>query len=76
MRKIGIGALGFVGGLLLALVVQDLLAVAFVRDGAMPLVLGLVLGFLIPVLAVLGAVVALLIDGRAASRRSGARSGE
>ncbi len=76
MRKIGIGALGLVGGLLLALVVQDLLAVTFVRDGTIPLALGIVLGFLMPVLAVLGAIVALLIDGRAAGSRSGARRGE
>jgi hypothetical protein len=70
MRKVGIGALGLIGGVLLAVVVQDLLARAFVRDGAVPLPLALVLGFMIPVFAVLGVVGAILADNRRLRRNS------
>lgn len=69
MRKVGIGALGLVGGVLLALVVQDLLAVAFLRDGTIPTPLAIVLGFLMPVFGVLGAVISVLIYSRHTKRQ-------
>lgn len=68
MRKVGIGALGLVGGVLLALVVQDLLAAAFLQGGTIPIPLGIVFGFLMPVFGVLGAVIAVLIDRRHTTR--------
>lgn len=68
MRKVGIGALGIIGGVLLALIVQDLLASAFLRDGTIPLGLAIVMGFLLPVFAVLGAVLAVVLDNRSVRR--------
>lgn len=70
MRKVGIGALGVIGGVLLALIVQDLLATAFFSNGTIPPGPGIVLGFLMPVFAVLGAVVAVLIHHRSTRRTS------
>lgn len=70
MRKVGIGALGVIVGVLLALIVQDLLATAFLSNGAIPVGLGIVLGFLMPVFAVLGAVIAVLLYNRSAKRES------
>ncbi|WP_229741658.1 hypothetical protein [Pseudoclavibacter endophyticus] len=69
-RSIGSGALGLVGGVLLALIVQDVLATAFLRDGTIPLALGVVLGFLVPAFGALGVLTAILIDNRNAKRRS------
>lgn len=69
-RRAGVGALGVVGGVLLALIVQDLLATALVRNGTLTHGLALVLGSLMPVFAVLGAVTAVLIDARAPTRSS------
>ena len=69
MRKVGIGALGLIGGVLLALIVQDLLAVAVLQDGTIPLALALVIGFLIPAFGVLGTVVAILLDSRHSAHR-------
>lgn len=69
-RSVGIGALGLVGGVLLALIVQDLLATVFLRDGTIPIPVALVLGFLMPAFGVLGVVIAILIDNRNAKRRS------
>lgn len=68
-RSIGIGALGVLGGVLLALIVQDILATGFVREGVVPTGLAIVLGFLIPIFAIFGAIVAVLIDARTAKRR-------
>ncbi len=70
MRKVGIGALGVIGGVLLALIVQDLLATAFLSNGTIPIGLGIVLGFLMPVFAVLGAVIAVLTYNRSTKRKS------
>lgn len=69
MPKLGTAALGLIGGLLLALVVQDLLATAWVQGGTIPQALAVVLGLLMPVLGVLGAVLALLLDSRHATRQ-------
>lgn len=70
MQKVGIGALGVIGGALLALIVQDLLATAFLSNGTIPIGLGIVLGFLMPVFAVLGAIIAVLMYNRSAKRTS------
>lgn len=69
-RSAGIGALGLVGGVLLALIVQDILATLLVRDGTIPTGLTVVFGFLMPVFAILGAVIAVLIYNRIAKRQS------
>jgi uncharacterized protein YacL len=68
MQKVGIGTLGVIGGLLLALIVQDLLATAFLSNGTIPIALGIALGFLMPVFAVLGAFIAVRIHNRSAKR--------
>ncbi|GAA1547449.1 uncharacterized membrane protein YcjF (UPF0283 family) [Microbacterium ginsengiterrae] len=70
-RTAGIGALGLLGGVLLGVIVQDLLAVIFIRTGTP--VLGLVFAVLIPLFAVLGVVTAILIDNRTNRRRQGDR---
>lgn len=69
-RSVGIGILGLVGGVLLALIVQDVLATAFVSDGTVPSALSAVLGFLMPVFAILGVIVAILVDNWNVKRRS------
>lgn len=70
MRRVGIGALGAVGGLLLALVLQDLLAVAALRHGGLLAALGLPGALLLPGLTALGAVVAVVLDRRVSARGS------
>jgi hypothetical protein len=70
MRKAGIGTLGLVGGVLLAMIVQDLLATAFLQGGSIPVALGIALGFLVPVLGVAGVIVAIQLDNRSTNRRS------
>lgn len=64
-RSLGIGVLGLVGGVLLALIVQDILATDLLRDETLPIVLSL----LVPALGTLGAVSAILIDNRNAKDR-------
>lgn len=68
-RMLGVGALGLIGGALLALFVQDFLAMVFVRAGNVPSVLTVVLVYLIPVVSVVTAVAAVVIDRRVAVRR-------
>lgn len=71
-RSIGIGALGLIAGLVAALVLQDVLGMAFVLNGAsFPLGIAAVIGSFMPILAVTGVVVALLIDRKARARRPG-----
>lgn len=70
-RTAGIGALGLLGGVLLGVIVQDLLAVILIRTGTP--VLGLVFVVLIPLFAVLGLVTAILIDNRTNRHRQGGR---
>lgn len=69
LRAVGIACLGLIGGVLLGVVVQDVLAVLLVTAGAGPTVLGMVFGGLLPVLAVAGAVLAVWLDRRARRRR-------
>lgn len=62
--------LGLVGGLLAALILQDILGVAFLRDGGeINLGLAIVVGMLMPVLSVAGVGVALVIDHAARTRQ-------
>ena len=70
MRKIGVAALGVVGGVLLAIIIQDVLARSFVDSGTVPVGLGLVISLIMPVLAVLGAVVAIVLHNRNTKRGS------
>lgn len=67
-RAAGIGALGFVGGALLALFVQDLLAAALAGSGGAPGRLLPVFTVLAPVLSVASAVAAVVADRRRAGR--------
>jgi len=68
---VGIGALGLLGGTLFGIIVQDILALIFINTGTT--VFGLVFALVIPVFAVLGVVVAVLLDNRMVRRRSGGR---
>lgn len=67
---LGVGALGLIGGALLALFIQDFLAVAFVRAGNVPSALTVVFVYLIPVVSIVTAVAAVVIDRRQAVRRT------
>lgn len=71
-RSIGVGALGLIAGLFVAFVLQDVLGMAFVLNGgSFPLGIAAVIGSFMPILAVTGVVVALLIDRKARARRLG-----
>lgn len=59
MRRLGIGILGAIGGVFLALIVQDLLASNLPSGPTTATGLGNVIGLLMPVLAILGAVIAV-----------------
>lgn len=76
MRRVGIGLLGFIGGVLLAIIVQDVLAGTLSSGGPVPAGLKAVFGFLLPVLALLGILTALLLDNRFEKRRRGGRSAQ
>jgi hypothetical protein len=67
VRKLGVAFMGLIGGLLVGFLVHEVIArIAMSGSGQLPdsLPLALVLGFLAPALAVVGAVVALVIDDR------------
>lgn len=68
MRTLGVGILGLFGGLLIGFGVQEVLARIAVAAGGgqLPdsLVLGIVLGYLIPVFAAAGVVSGIAIDRR------------
>ncbi|WP_449277659.1 hypothetical protein [Leucobacter sp. GX24907] len=70
MRMLGVGALGLVGGVLLALFVQDFLAVALVRLGSVPSMPAVVFDYLFPIISIVTAVAAVIIDRRVALRRT------
>ncbi|WP_105567662.1 hypothetical protein [Microbacterium halophytorum] len=74
-RAAGVGLAGLAGGALLALFVQDLLAVALVRAGASPGGVSAVFALLMPVVAVAFAVAAVVIDARSGAGRGGGRRG-
>ncbi len=69
-RMLGVGALGLIGGALLALFIQDVLAVAFTRAGSVPSALTVVSVYLIPAVSIVTAVAAVVIDRRQAVRRT------
>jgi hypothetical protein len=67
MRRFGVATLGFFSGLLSGFLLIEVIArIALGSDGQMPdsLPLALLLGYLTPVLAIVGVVVAVVIDGR------------
>jgi hypothetical protein len=67
MRKLGVAALGLFGGLLTGYLLIEVIArIVLGSDGQVPdsLPLALLLGYLTPVLAIVGVVIALVIDGR------------
>jgi hypothetical protein len=67
MRKLGVTFIGFIGGLLVGFLLTDIIAgIAMSGSGQLPdsLPQALLLGFLSPALAIVGTVVALVIDGR------------
>jgi drug/metabolite transporter (DMT)-like permease len=72
-RMLGVGALGLLGGALLGLFLQDLLATAFIRDGHVPPVLAAAFTSLIPVVTVATAVAAVIVDRRRAGRTARSR---
>jgi hypothetical protein len=71
MRRLGIGALGLIGGALAGFVIVDLLATALVRSGGASLATGVgpLLGGLTPAAAVAGMFVALAADRRSRDRQ-------
>lgn len=70
LRRLGLAALGLLGGLLGGIVVQDLVAPLLVTENGEVSVLGLILlPLLIPVCGAAGAVIAVLLDTRATSTR-------
>lgn len=74
-RAAGVGLAGLAGGALLALFVQDLLAVALVRAGASPGGVSAVFAVLMPVVAVASAVAAVVVDARSGAGRGGGGRG-
>jgi Family of unknown function (DUF5957) len=67
MRKLGVAFIGLIGGLLVGFLIHEVIArIAMSGSGQLPdsLPLALLLGFLTPALAIVGTVVALVIDGR------------
>lgn len=76
-RSIGIGALGLMAGLFAAFVLQDVLGMVFVLNGgSFPLGIAAVIGSFMPMFAVAGVVVALLIDRKARARRLGSSAAD
>ncbi len=67
MRKLGVAFIGLISGLLVGFLFTDVIArVPMSGSGQLPdsLPLALLLGFLSPALAIVGTVLALVIDGR------------
>ena len=67
MRKFGVAFIGLISGLLVGFLFTDVIArIAMSGNGQLPdsLPLALLLGFLSPALAIVGTVLALVIDGR------------
>ncbi len=65
MRRLGVAVLGFFSGLLTGFLLIEVIArISLGSGGQMPDSLPLLLGYLTPVLAILGVVLALVIDGR------------
>jgi hypothetical protein len=67
MRKLGVAFIGLISGLLVGFLIHEVIArIAMSGSGQLPdsLPLALLLGFLTPALAIVGTVVALVVDGR------------
>jgi hypothetical protein len=67
MRRLGVAVLGLFSGLLTGFLLIEVIArISLGSSGQVldSLPLGLLLGYLTPVLAILGVVLALVIDGR------------
>ena len=66
MRKLGVAFIGLIGGSLVGFLLTEVIArITMSGTGLLPdSLLQLLLGFLSPVLAIVGTVVALVIDGR------------
>lgn len=67
VRRLAVADLGLFSGLLTGFLLIEVIArIALGSDGQMPdsLPLALLLGYLTPVLAIVGVVLALVIDGR------------
>lgn len=62
MRHVGMTLLGLVGGLLAGVVLQDVFAQALVSDGEVTTLGAVVLPLLLPLCALLGAAVALVLS--------------
>ena len=74
MRRVGMGILGLIGGLLAGIVIQDVLAEALVAGSGEVSTAGLVIiPVLLPLCGVAGAVIAVLADLRRERRRPGHR---
>ena len=66
MRNLGVAFIGLISGLLVGFLFTDVIArIAMSGSGQLPdsLPLALLLGFLSPALAIVGTVLALVIDG-------------
>ena len=70
MRKLGVAVIGFFCGLLAGFVLTEGIArIAIGLSGHLPGVLALPLGCLMPLLALAGVVVALIVDDREQRQR-------
>ena len=71
MRKLGVALIGLIGGSLVGFLLTEVIArIAMSDTGLLPdsLLLQLLLGFLSPILAIVGIVVALVVYGRSRRR--------
>ena len=67
MRKLGVAFIGLISCLLVGFLIHEVIArITMSGSGQLPdsLPLALLLGFITPALAIVGTVVALVIDGR------------
>ena len=64
IRTVGIGVLGLIGGLLFAIILQDVLSRALLSADGTPSALGVILGAALPVCGLVGAALALWVDRR------------
>lgn len=70
LRDVGVGALGLVAGLVIGLIIQDAIGIAFLAGGASLMsTAGVLLGWLLPTCAVAGVVAAVLIDRSVVRKR-------
>ncbi|WP_117212921.1 hypothetical protein [Allorhizocola rhizosphaerae] len=72
MRTLGVAILGLFLGLIAGALLTSAVARPIVagNDGAIPVGVGILLGAIMPVLGVVGAVVAIMIDRRSGRRRT------